>query len=169
MAKYTTVARLYQHDPMVGSVSDITSSQLADVFIADAEAEIDSWLVRSYTMPISVDGVTFPILTAIATDLSLYGVFAQRIFTQEQLKNSTWPDRFKEARTMLEMLATGKMLLLDSSGAILGDRSDVAEVWSNTMGSVPTHSELSPEYSRTDPEKLSELEDDRGFGMINLV
>lgn len=161
--KYTTVARLYQHDPMIGSMTDLTSLQLADVFITDAEAEIDSWLVRSYTIPISVAGATFPMLTAIATDLALYGVFSQRIFTQEKLKDSTWPDRFKEARTMLEMLASGKMLLLDSSGTILGDRSDVAEVWSNTMGAIPTTSELDPEYSVVDPNKQEELASDRDF------
>jgi phage gp36-like protein len=163
--KYTTVARIYEHDPMVGSVTDITSAVIADVFIADAEAEVDSALGRFYTLPISVAGVTFPLLTAISTDLTLYALLSQRIFTQEQLKDSTWPDRFKEARTLLDQLASGARLLIDSSGQLLADRADIAEVWSNTMDYVPTMSELDPEYSSIDSEKSEDLSSDRNAGL----
>jgi phage gp36-like protein len=159
--KYTTVARVYQADPQIGSVSDITSEQIANVFIADAEAMIDSYLAKYYTTPVSVASVTFPVLTAISTDITIYRILSHRVFTQEKLKNSVWPDRFKEAIKWLEGVADGSVTLVASDGSIAPDIDTNVEMWSNTRAYIPTMSELDEEYSRVDTQKTDDLEADR--------
>jgi phage gp36-like protein len=161
MAAYTTVSRVYLADPQVGSVSDITSATIATVFIADAEAMIDSYLAKYYTTPVSVAGVTFPVLTAIATDITLYRILSHRVFTQERLKNSPWPDKFKEAIKWLEGIADGSITLVASDGSIAPDLQTNVEMWSNTRTYIPTMSELPEEQSNVDTIKIDDLESDR--------
>jgi phage gp36-like protein len=165
MTSYTTVDRVLQADPQIGSVSDITSSQIATVFIADAEAMIDSYLAKYYTTPVSAANVTFPVLTAIATDITIYRILSHRVFTQERLKNSVWPDRFKEGIAWLEGIAQGGVTLVgvnsEGGGVVQPDIATNVEMWSNTIGYHPTMSELDEEYSTVDSEKIDDLELDR--------
>jgi phage gp36-like protein len=161
MPAYTTVARVLQADPQIGSVSDITSEQIATIFIADAEAMIDSYLAKYYTTPISVASVTFPVLTAIATDITIYRILSHRVFTQERLKNSVWPDRFKEGITWLEGIAEGSVTLVGDDGTVPPDIQTNVEMWSNTRGYIPTMSELDEEYSNVDTVKIDDLQDER--------
>lgn len=134
-AQYTSVARVYDLEPMIGSLSDLTSAQILGAFIEPAEGEIHGRIVRRYEVPVS--GVV-PILQGIADDLTVYRVLSRRVFTADQLKNSVWPDRFKESLDLLKDVADGKVLLVNSAGTIISTRSSVAEAQSNTDGYLPT-------------------------------
>jgi phage gp36-like protein len=136
VAQYTSVGRIYDIEPAIKDVSDLSSAHLG-IFINDAEAEINARLIKSYTMPLS----NAPLITAIATDLSIYRVLSRRIFTQAQLKNSVWPDRFKESLDTLKEVADGTIELVDEDGTIIAGRTDQAELWSNTKNYLPTFHE----------------------------
>lgn len=158
--KYTTVSRMLSVLPMIGSVSDLTSAVIVDEFAIPAESVMDGYLVRNYTLPISG---TVPILQAIADDMSLYRILTRRVFTQEKLQDSTWPDKFKEAQELLEKIADGEVLLVDTSGNLIAARTDLVEVTSNNEGYLQTFHEGNEIDTVQDPNKLDDIIDDRDF------
>src|SRR3990172_2218432 len=121
---YTAVERIYDIEPELREVSDLTSAQVVK-FAEDAEAEINGAVARFYVVPV-LGGP--PLLTAVATDIAIYRILSRRVFTQERMKDSTWPDRFKESRDILAKVASGEFSLVDSVGTIIGGRTDVAKV-----------------------------------------
>lgn len=158
MPDYTTVARIYDVLPRLETdVTDLTSAQIVG-FIEDAEAEINAMVANLYTVPIAGGP---PLLRAVATDMALYRILSRRLFTQERLQNSVWPDRFKEAQDLLKEIASGKTPLVDSGGTLVGNRRDVARVESNTMNYHQTFSELGGLDHFIDPDKIDDLEDER--------
>ena len=78
MPSYTTVENVYDLYPRVGSLSSITSSQIA-FYIDQAENEVNGHLVNGYTLPFSS---TPPLIRTISTEYSLVKIL-QRFFTQE--------------------------------------------------------------------------------------
>lgn len=159
--QYTSVDRMLIFDPKISSASSVTTAAMG-LFAADAEAVVNGYIVRHYTLPLTfpTSGGTAPLLVAIATDLALWRVY-RRLFTQQQLKDSAWPAQFKSAMDLLEDIADGEILLQDSDGTVIGGRTDTSPIWSNTMGYVPTFSELDPEFSYTSTDKITDLGGDR--------
>jgi phage gp36-like protein len=143
-------------EPQIGSLTDITSADLAQ-FMVDAEAEVNAMIARQYTTPVSGSAL----LEAAATDISIYRLYSRRVFPGQKLKDSDWPDRYKEARDVLKMVAAGEMILVDSAGKIITARTDVAEVFSSTEDYQPTFTELGAVRDRIDPDKLEDLADER--------
>lgn len=135
---YTSVARIYDLEPMIGSISDLTSSQIVTAFAEPAEAEINARIAKLYTVPVA--GTT-PLLQAIADDISVYRILSRRVFTQDQLKDSVWPDRFKESMETLSGVAKGEIILVDSAGAVIGTLSNVAQAKTNVQNYLPTFHE----------------------------
>jgi phage gp36-like protein len=133
---YTTKARILDIEPALNDISDLSAAHI-DVFITDAEAEIDARLAKQYTPPLT--GI--PYITAIATDIAIYRILSRRVFTQGQLKDSVWPDRFKEALEQLKEIAEGTVELVDSSGTVVTGRTDVVELWTNNQNYQPTFHE----------------------------
>ena len=159
MGNYTTVARIYDEVPMVGSVDDLTSAQIVSGFISPAEGEINARLSRRYTVPIT--GST-PILEGIADDLATYRILSRRVFTQDQLKDSVWPLRFKEAQDLLKEIADGTIELVDSGGAVIAQRTDIAQAATNNMNYNPTFHEGGSWLDQIkDPDKVDDLLDER--------
>ena len=134
-AQYTTVARVYDLEPLCGSLSDLSSSQIVTAFIEPAEGEIHARISRRYEIPVAG---TVPVLIGIADDLVVYRILSRRMFTADQLKNSVWPDRFKESSATLDEIAKGTILLVNSAGTLISQRSSVAEAQSNSDGYLPT-------------------------------
>lgn len=134
-ASYTSIARVYDLEPMIGSLSDLTSAQILSAFAEPAEAEMNARLSRSYEVPITG---TIPLLQAIADDLTVYRILSRRVFTQDQLKNSVWPDKFKESMETLNEVAAGKVLLVNSAGTLIGTRATVAAAATNVDLYQPT-------------------------------
>ena len=163
MGSYTSVDRVYDVEPMIGSIDDLTSSQVLTAFIEAAEAEINARIATHYVVPITG---SVPLLVAIADDLSIYRILTRRIFTQTQLENSTWPDRFKESMDTLALIAKGEIKLVDSAGTLIGARTDVAQVRTNNMNYQPTFHEGGDWVDQVkDHDKTDDLLDDRDLGV----
>ncbi len=162
MTLYTNVDRVFTVEPRIGSVTNINSETVA-LFIDDAEALVNAELVRNYTIPVTS---LAPMVVAIATDLTIYRILALRIFTQERLKDSIWPDKFKAAEDKLKRLGEGDLLLVDNSGDVIGARTDIAPVTSTTKDFHPTFSELSFTEDIQDPDKLDELANERDLDRV---
>lgn len=155
--KYTTVDAMLVELPKVGSETAITSAQMYQM-ASHAEAQIDARLAKWYQLPISGSP---PLLVSIATEFACYKLVALRIMTEGQLKDSAWPARFKESLDSLDRLVKSEDSLVDSSGQIISQRSDLAPILSNTMDYNPASSELDPITWVIDPDKISDLEADR--------
>ena len=154
---YTSVERVFDIVPMLGELSSLTSAQVV-IFGEHAEAEVNVALARNYTVPVSGNP---PMLQALATELCIYRILAQRVFTQERLQDSVWPTVFKDARELLAELAKGSGLLVDSAGTVIGARTDIASPKSNTMDYHSTFSDLPPIDWFHDKDKVDDLEDER--------
>lgn len=137
MPEYTSVARVYDLEPMIGSLSDLTSSQILTAFIEPVEGEINARLARRYSVPLT-DAI--PMLEGIADDMAVYRCL-RRIFSQDQLKDSVWPNAFKESMDKLIEVAKGEVLLVNSGGSIIAQRGTIARAQSNTQGYQPTFHE----------------------------
>jgi len=156
---YTSVDRVYDLEPLVGSLADLTSAQLLSTFIDTAEAEMNARLARRYTVPISG---TIPLLQAVADDIAVYRVLSRRMFTQDQLKDSVWPDRFKESLETLNEIASGKVLLVDDSGAVVSTLGTVVSAKTNVEAYLPTFHEGGGWLDQVkDPDKVDDLLDER--------
>lgn len=157
MGNYASNSDIYNVIPMVGSETEITSLHIAN-FINEAESIINTYLSNSYTVPISGGA---PILTTLTVGIACYRLLARRVFTAQQLKDSVWPDRFKEDMEILEEIASGDAAVVTTSGTILPATVAAGGVWSNQEGYVQTTSELDPEYERVDPVKEDDLSAER--------
>lgn len=152
MPNYTNVLELLRTLPMVGSVTTIMSSDMCG-FIGDAETFVDAKISTGYTVPVAGSP---PILRLLSTDIALYRLLTRRVFTQEQINKSDWPDRYKEALETLDQIAEGEIPLLTSSGAqIDGVTTGSGVPTSNTMNLIPTMNERPVESQQVDPEKLA--------------
>lgn len=69
--------------------------------LADADAEIESYLVGRYALPLAS---VPPILTRIACDIARYHLYDDRVTEQVRL-------RYEDVRKLLDSIATGKVQL----------------------------------------------------------
>lgn len=153
--------------PAIGSRTNIVSADMHNNFLVPAESIIDSRLARSYTLPITTecqcgDTCNVPILQTLATDLSLYRLLTQRVFTQEKKNESVWPDKFKAAMDLLDDIAEGKMELVDSTGGIVNERTDLSSVETSSENYEPTMTEDDSMFQKDDPDKISDIRSERG-------
>ena len=156
---YATAGDVYALLPNIGSLSDLTSAQVLEVFIKPAEAEMNAKLSKYYTVPVTG---TVPLLQAISTEIAIYRALTLRVFTASMLKESAWPDRYKRAHEMLDELANGKWNLVDSAGVVVAGRAGFATAHSNTMDYLPTfHEGGVAEDQVKDPEKNDDLLSER--------
>lgn len=156
MPFYTTVDKLLVTLPMVGSITSISSADLA-AFIDDADAIINAKLAKQFTVPVS----GAPLLNSLAADIALARLLTRRVFTQEQANKSTWPDEYKAALETLDKIASGEITLVSSAGTVISAASAEGGVWSNTMGYVPTFNEDDPATNFIDSDKLLDIADGR--------
>lgn len=153
MPDYTTVDKCRSVLPMIGSVTSVMSADVCN-FIVDAETIVNAKVSKSYAVPVSPAP---PLLATLATDLTLYRLLALRFFTQEQMNNSVWPDRFKEANETLDAIANGEMPLLSGSGSTIDPTAATAAFYSSTLNYQHTMTEDSPERSFVDLEKIEDI------------
>ena len=158
---YTSVARVYDQEPAIETISDLTSAHVYS-FGEDAEAEINAALARNYTIPVTGSP---PILQTIATDITIYRILSRRVFSQERLQASTWPNAFKESRDLLKALVEGNSPLVNSAGTVITARTDLAQATSNTENYTQTFSELNDIEAVIDPDKRDDLRDERDLSI----
>ena len=163
---YTTVSKMLLTIPMVGSISTITSENIA-AFAGRAEAVINASISRRYSLPLTG---TFPLLETIATDLGLYYLLSRRVFTQERMNQSEWPERLRESLDLLKMLAEGVIGLVNTSGDLISVREDLAPVFSDKMTFHPTIDEGPSTAWVPDVDKIEDIfrdkDDDFLFDII---
>ncbi len=155
---YTSVERLTSVLPMVGSITDLRSADIADQFALPVESQINGALAQLYSVPLSP---VPDVIRGIADDLTLYRILTRRVFTQQQLKNSTWPDRFKEAKDLLDAIAKGAVLLVTSGGVVIDADSGRAAASSDKTNYNPTFTEDDPTTWLPDSSKIDDIRSDR--------
>lgn len=165
VVSYTSVDHIQDILPMIGSVTTLTSTQIFK-FAAAAESLINAKISKNYAIPITQD---VPVLQSLATDISIYYILTKRLFTSQQLEDSPWPDRYKEAMKTIDEIADGKTLLLNSSGTLIGARTDVAEVYSTSMNRIPTFWEGPMEDQIQDIEKIEDEANRRNITIRDKV
>lgn len=148
-ASYTTVNDIYQTLPQVGSVSNVTSKNIA-YQIGRVENSMNARLSKVYSIPFS----SVPLqLTTIATDLTIYEL-SKRFTILTSMKNIESLTRYKEADDLLTKIVDGKIPLLDSSFQVIS-KSELSGVdaWSNNQNYTPTFNEQDQEYQELDADK----------------
>lgn len=162
---YTDVDRIHNMVPQIGSLSTLTSAQTVEL-AEYGEAELNARIVKMYTVPVS--GV-IPILQALATDMAVYTVL-KRVFTNERLKDSVWPDRFKDALETADKISSGELTLVDSAGAIVAANTATSELKTTTDGFTPTFTDgINFKDMVNDPDKVDAQYDERGGGYARLI
>ncbi len=149
---YTDVDRVFDTLPDLKTDTDLTSAHMV-IFIEDAEADINAKLRSKYDVPVLGE---VPLLKSIATDCSIYRVLSRRIFTQERLENSVWPDRYKECVETLDALAKGELTLVDSAGTIISADTTAESFQSTTKGDHQTFWEGGDFEQIQDSDKISD-------------
>ncbi len=149
---YTDVARVFDTLPDLKEDTELSSAHVV-IFIEDAEAVMNAKLRANYEVPVAG---AVPLLQAIATDCAIYRILSRRIFTQERLEDSAWPDRYKECEELLDDLADGSITLVDSAGAIISSSTTAARIQSNTSGDHPTFWEGGTFEQNKDPDKIAD-------------
>jgi len=163
---YTSVDRIHTMVPQIGSLSTLTSAQTVEL-AEYGEAELNARIVKMYSVPVSG---TVPLLQALATDLATYQVLAKRVFTNERLKDSAWPDRFKEALETADKIGDGDLLLTDENGDVIGANTSTSQLKTTTDGFTPTFTDSINFKDMThDPDKVEAQQDERGNGYSRLV
>lgn len=155
---YATPANITDAVPAIGSLTNVTSAIITG-FIGQAEAIMNSRLASQYPMPLpSSSGITYPMLTVLSIDMTVYRLLSRRVFTSEKINKSAWMDKFSEANSLLFELATGRMPLLDSNGNQVA-KSAAFSVWSNTSNYQPTFDVGDPLNQNVDPNHIDDLAD----------
>ena len=133
----------------------LTDAQI-ELFIAKADAYINSVLATVYTLPFSV---TIPFLTDISTDLACYYVL-RRSYTQDSMETSSWVKEFLEnAETKLKAIMDGDVSLIDSDGNVITFAGSLID--HNNAGYTPTFDIGDPLDWEVDQDRLSAIEDSR--------
>jgi phage gp36-like protein len=150
--------------PEIGSVSTLTSGHLTN-YANQAESIVNGQIVRRYTVPVSPAP---PLLETISTDIAIYRTLI-RLYNQERMAASPWPDRYKESMETLQMIADGSILLVDSAGNVITGRSDIAEVWSSTKDYTPTFNEGPWSNQIQDEDKVQDAIDEREGSILDRL
>ena len=154
MGDYTTDTKVRQLYPALNDLSSLTYTQV-EFFISQAEAEINGRLAARYALPFSA---VPPLVAAISTEYALLKLM-DRFFSAEAPTKNDWKEvRRKELKELLAGIADGTVLLVNASGAVLG-QSAGATIESDTSGYTPTFNHLNPVYQEIDSDRLDDEED----------
>lgn len=159
---YTSPSRVGSAFPALNSVSNITSGVIHQ-FIGDVEAEINGLIGKRYSLPLTVE---CPILTSIATREAIYRIAVQRALVQfppAQQGRHPMQTQHIDDQKLLEKISRGELQLITSSGAVLGADTSQMEIFSTTMDYEPTFHEGSLNDAIVDPDKLDNIDSERGF------
>ena len=140
VSSYTNVDQVKAYYPAIGSASNITSATIFE-YVTAVTDEIDAALAQRYTLPVS-GGV--PLLQTLAKRMSVFDLLTIRVMangTMDQMKGNPFFGRLKESRDMLNAIRDGKQAIINSSGSIVSQRTDLAGVQSNTSDYQPTFHE----------------------------
>ena len=158
---YATLADLLPRyrpiESMIGSGGyDISSSDVASVYISQVEAYVNAYLGQRYTTPFAEP--VSPLITQITADLAIFFILAERMPSVPDFMDQ----RRQRADALLAQLAKGELLI--SSATTVTSAGD-SFAWSTNMGHTPIFSPVLGElHQRVDPERVIEEQVARGEG-----
>ncbi len=152
---YTTVDNIISIMPSVGSATTLTDSVVA-LYGNRVESYINAKIAGLYSVPVSSDS---GLLAKLTEDITIYELLSKRLGNTRDLSKSEWPAIKKSAEDMLNEIASGKVVLVTSSGSSLAVTGQIS---SSTTGYVPTFSPVLNEFNLIDdPERVQDDLDDR--------
>lgn len=132
--------------------TDVTTLEVASVYIWAAEGLIDGYLALKYQVPLVG---TFPLITQIAADISIHNILAEKLAEIPEFMDK----RYDRCIKLLEQLRDGQLLL--SSASVISSGGDNF-AWSTTMD---YHSIFSPVLSdleqTVDKDRVDEHQTER--------
>lgn len=112
---------------MIGTNSyDVSSVEVASIYIARAESLIDAYLGRKYSVPLAV---ATPLITQIASDLATFHMLAERTPAVPEFIDK----RYTRAIALLEGISSGTLYVNSVTSIASGDNY----AWSPTMNYHP--------------------------------
>ncbi len=140
---------------MIGSGTyDVTSSEVASVYIAQTEAYINARLGQRFVVPFAENN---PLITQIAADLSIFFLLAEKMPTVPDFMDK----RRQRADDLLASLADGSLII--ASATLVTSAGDNF-AWSPNMGRTPIFSPvLKPLDQRVDPNRVNDELLARGY------
>lgn len=127
-------------------------------FITMVEANINSCIGTRYTLPFSS---TPPVLRSLASELSLLKVM-DRFFTGEtNSENPTVDKRKEDAQKLLDEIANGEKVLLNSSLEVIGQRTDLTGLENTTENVQPIFDLDNVSRSVVDPDLIEDLRNEK--------
>ncbi len=145
-------ARYRPINTLVGSAdTQVTSEDVASIFIADAESFIDAYISRRYDVPLSPAP---QFITQIASDLSIFNMMVEKL---PEVPDFFQP-RYDRSLKMLIDVACGNMNVLSATLVGTGDQ----EAWSSTEGYHPVFNPvLDAEDQAVDKDQVDQAKSDR--------
>ena len=121
--------------PQTTTVQRFTeTSALISAKIPRAEAMINSYVGRRYTVPFTT---VPPVIEQIAVDLTAYLALTAK-FTRDNHNTNDWVELIgKDCKEQLELIRDRKIDLVDSTGAVLAERTASTRIVSNTQDFQP--------------------------------
>jgi phage gp36-like protein len=121
--------------PQTTTVQRFTeTSALISSKIPRAEAMINSYVGRRYSVPFTT---VPPVIEQIAIDLTAYLALTDK-FTRDNHNTNDWVELIgKDCKEQLELIRDRKIDLVDSTGAILTERTSASRIVSSTQDYQP--------------------------------
>lgn len=149
MGSYITTSVIY-NDVMSRITSTTVSASILTLYIADAEAEINSYVAKQYTVA-TVVAAQPPLLTKLAKDLTVYNVLRDS-YTQDNQNASEWLEGKKTAADeLLKKIGEGDVRLV-ASNTVLATNVNM-NMGSSTLN-IPLITNMDDEYSWAEPQNL---------------
>ena len=137
---------------LVGAGSlQVSSDDVASIFIADAEGIVDGFLGRRYEVPLTN---TPSIVTQIASDLAIFNMLVEKLPDTPDF----FQPRYDRAMSLLKMYAKGEMIIQSADVLSSGDQ----EAWSSTQDYHGVFSPVLDDIKQAvDSDRIDSEKDDR--------
>ena len=146
---YATISDVFKRyqpiQTIVGSETlQVTSVDVASIFLNDAESFIDAILAKRYTVPLTVVPAY---ITQITADIAIFNILLEHL---PKVPDFFQP-RYDRAMDMLAMINSGDLLVTSATPVSAGDQ----EAWSTTDGYHPVFSPvLDPMDQTVDDDRV---------------
>jgi phage gp36-like protein len=148
---YSSVDRVLQFNSRI-EVTRITSATIIS-YMQWADNEIDSCLGSTYDVPFASGSVP-AIITNLSTELTVIRLL-DSFFTQQAPSKNDWRRiRKEELDRMLQQLADGEKVLIDSSGDVISQLT--GRFVTSTSAYTPTFNLLDAIEQEVDPDRLDD-------------
>lgn len=132
---YATIVDVFARYKPIGSMVgigslDVSSNDVASIFISDAEGFMNAFLASRYVVPVTTE----PLITMIAADIATFNMMAEKLPGVPDFMQA----RYDRSLDYLERFSKGEMLLV-ASGTTLVTSGD-SEAWSATGSFHPVFS-----------------------------